>query len=486
MNDVEERALRAAAKGWVDAKSLASKGVDYSALMSAVAKLESEGLLEVKRAAKCDLVLTPEGEYCCSNGALECILAQAVRELGGRATLGKALAAAKLSPAQGGIALQWAVRKKLLAPRKDTSGETVFECVGEFVDELQPVLEKLKKGAAASSSERELVLSRRLAEEHEVKSFSFRATDAGRKALAAGGRIGGEVSQLSSQSLKDGSWRKLRLKPYDLVTVAAPLQVARKHAYVEFLQRMRESLAGMGFREVRAPLAELEFWNMDALFMPQDHPARDIHDVFKVKHPREGDLPDAEVFKRVMAVHANGGDTGSRGWRYEMDKRLSRSLVLRSHDTGISARTLRYDFRSPDRVFFLARVFRPDEIDWKHFIEFNQLGGFVVGESLSFRELLGCLEVFAHEVFGAKEIKFIPHYYPFTEPSVDLAVKVAGRGWTEVGGAGMFRPEMLSALGVSQPVVAWGLGIDRLAMLSVDVKDIRDLFSSDLELLRTR
>ena len=110
----------------------------------------------------------------------------------------------------------------------------------------------------------------------------------------------------------------------------------------------------------------------------------------------------------------------------------------------------------------------------------------MLGEDISFRELLGYLKAFAQEVFGAQKVRFNPTYFPFTEPSVELSVEIPGRGWAEVGGAGMFRPEMLRALGVNQPVIAWGLGIDRLAMLTLGITDIRELNSHKIDFLRSR
>ncbi|MBI5036094.1 phenylalanine--tRNA ligase subunit alpha, partial [Candidatus Micrarchaeota archaeon] len=247
----------------------------------------------------------------------------------------------------------------------------------------------------------------------------------------------------------------------------------------------REKLVGLGFEEEHGPLVELEFWNMDALFMAQDHPAREIHDVFMLEDPTKGEILDKEVVEQAKKAHEEGLE-GSKGWRYRWDPEIAVRLVLRSQTTAVSARRLAKGIKPPLRMFSIGRVFRPDEIDWSHFIEFNHCEGIVVDENVNFRELLGYLKRFAVEVFNAEEVKFAPSYFPFTEPSVELYAKIPGRGWAEVGGAGMFRPEMLSALGIKVPVLAWGLGVDRLAMLSLGINDIRDLFSSDLALLKQK
>jgi phenylalanyl-tRNA synthetase alpha chain len=157
----------------------------------------------------------------------------------------------------------------------------------------------------------------------------------------------------------------------------------------------------------------------------------------------------------------------------------------RAHDTAISPRFLmRKDLKIPGKYFSLVRCFRPDVIDATHGVEFNQLGGIIIDKDLSFRHLLGLLKNFAVEITKAKEVRFFPDYFPFTEPSTQISVKHPKLGWMEIAGAGVFRPELTIPLGVKEPVIAWGFGLDRLAMLKLGIKDIRDLFSHDLGFLR--
>ncbi|MEK6843646.1 MAG: phenylalanine--tRNA ligase subunit alpha, partial [Candidatus Micrarchaeota archaeon] len=295
------------------------------------------------------------------------------------------------------------------------------------------------------------------------------------------------ISQLTPQMLKDGKWKDAAFLEYDLKGMLKIPQIGmgKKHYYLQFVRDLKEKLVGLGFKEANGPLTELEFWNMDALFMPQDHPARDIHDVFRLDLP-EGSIGDAKLSASVGKAHEKGID-GSKGWGTKWSERMARRIVLRSQTTTVSARTLAAGVKPPLKMFCIGKVFRPDDIDWKHFLEFNQCDGIVADENMSFRELLGYLKTFAVDIFGAKEsdVKFAPSYFPFTEPSVELMVKINGK-WTEAGGAGIFRPEMTRPLGVEAPVLAWGLGLDRLAMINLNLKDIRDLHSQDLQFLRNK
>jgi len=234
------------------------------------------------------------------------------------------------------------------------------------------------------------------------------------------------------------------------------------------------------------PIVETDFWDMDALFMPQFHSARDIHQGYYIKEPRYSkDLPE-DVIKKVKAAHENGFGTGSKGWRYEFDEKRTKRHILRTHDTSISARTLASkDLKMPGKYFQIARCFRYDLVDATHLPDFNQVGGFVIEEGINFRHLKALLRMFAEEFAGSNKIKIVPSYFPFTEPSAQLVVKHEQLGWIELAGSGIFRPELVKPLvGKEVPVIAWGVGLDRLAMFSMGINDIRQLFSHDLEFLR--
>lgn len=296
----------------------------------------------------------------------------------------------------------------------------------------------------------------------------------------------GEISQLTPEMLKDGSWRDKKFRKYN-ITLSPPRIIAgRKHPYREFLDFVKYKLIGMGFKEMRGPIVECEFWNMDALYMPQFHPARDIHDAYFLSEPKYARAIKEPFLKNVSATHTGGWRTGSRGWCYRFSKERAKRLLLRSQGTAVSARTLSEGAEIPGKYFSIARCFRYEQVDATHSCDFFQIEGIVLGEGINFCTLLGLLKLFAVEVARAEESKFLPAYFPFTEPSVELHVKHPKLGWIELGGAGLFRPEVTIPLGIQVPVIAWGLGLDRMAMVALDIHDIRDLFSSDLDLIRTK
>lgn len=317
-----------------------------------------------------------------------------------------------------------------------------------------------------------------------VKIRKVALTELGKK-LAKEKVTGKElIDALTPEMLRTGSWKGKSFRSYDIKINVPKIFAGRKQHYRAFLDNVRQKFIGLGFKEMNGPIVETDFWDMDALFMPQFHSARDIHDAYYVKEPKYGDV-DKKLISKVKAAHEHGLGTGSRGWRYSFDVQRTKRLLLRTQGTACSARMLASKgLEIPGKYFGITRCFRYDVVDATHNCDFYQTEGIVVEEGLTFGHLKGLLKMFAEEFAQAESIKVRPAYFPFTEPSAELFAKHPEIGWIELGGAGIFRPELTKPLGVNVPVIAWGLGIDRLGMFAMGIKDIRQLFSHDLEFLR--
>ncbi len=332
----------------------------------------------------------------------------------------------------------------------------------------------------------ELKKRKEIVKEIERKSRSFKITDLGLEVVKLLGK-GSEkrIGVLNPSLIRTGDWKKHKLRRYDVSINVPKIFAGKKQAYLAFLDKVKRELVAMGFEEMTGPLVECEFFNNDSLFMPQDHPARGIHDAYFIKG--EADLSKyKKEIAAVKAVHETGGKTASLGWRIPFSEQITKRLLLRSQGTALSARMLMSpDLKIPGKYFAVARCYRPDVVDPTHLTEFNQLEGIVLGDDVNFRKLLSLLANFAKKVANVDKIKFLPGYFPFTEPSVEAFIYLKELGkWTEVMPAGIFRPELTEPLGIKVPVIAWGIGIDRLFMIKEGINDIRYLFSSDLKWLR--
>lgn len=322
----------------------------------------------------------------------------------------------------------------------------------------------------------------------------YRVSQSGAKAASTASTTADAPAALTTDQLKTGKYREiLSSTGYRRYAIAAPPVpvVGRRDPYREFLDSVKKTLLGLGFEEMTGSLVETEFWDMDALFLPQFHPAREIHDVYFVKDPehpeklakqRSISADEQKAIDAVAREHEGKSEvTRSRGWGYTFDRDRTTRCVLRSQGTVLSARWLaRKDLKNPGKYFAMARCFRYDDVDATHAPDFFQVEGIVVSEKTSFRHLLGLLKLFALEVARAPEVKFVPAYFPFTEPSVEVHMKHPKLGWLELGGAGIFRPEVTLPHNVTAPVIAWGLGLDRMAMMALGIADIRELFTNNV------
>jgi phenylalanyl-tRNA synthetase alpha chain len=369
-----------------------------------------------------------------------------------------------------------------LEASKDEVSKKMFE--EKFLESLPINLDKLEpeqKFALEQLKSRKDVI--RI---EKLKQLKWQITEVGKRIVSNGDKLKlNLIEQLTPDIIMKGTWKGKEFRRYDIHSKIPKISGGRRQPYLEFLQEVREQLIALGFAESTGPIVELSFFNSDALFMPQDHPARGIHDLYFTK-PEYGSLSKYKtILKNIKETQENGWKTGSEGWNTKFSEKESSRLVLRSQGTAISARILANKPKIPGKYFAIARCFRPDIIDASHLAEFNQMEGIVLDKSVNFKNLLGMLKVFAEKMTGSKKVKFLPSYFPFTEPSVEMYIYHEKlKKWIEMGGAGIFRPELTIPMGIKEPVLAWGMGIDRLYMIRENIHDIRQLFSTNLKYLR--
>ena len=251
-----------------------------------------------------------------------------------------------------------------------------------------------------------------------------------------------------------------RLK-HETLDVTMPGRHGKKgglHPLNIVLEDLIDIFQSMGFDVVDGPEVETEYYNFEALNLPADHPARDMQDTFF----------------------------------------LSNSLLLRSQTSAAQIRTME-DRQPPIRIICPGRVYRADEVDATHSPVFHQVEGLVVDKGITMCDLKGCLEQFAHEIYGPEtKVKFRPSFFPFTEPSVEVDVTCSecggkgcrvckGSGWIEILGAGMVHPNVLRGCGIDPDVYsgfAFGIGLERMTMLRFNIDDMRLIYENDMRFLK--
>jgi len=247
--------------------------------------------------------------------------------------------------------------------------------------------------------------------------------------------------------------QKLKTETIDVTLPGTDVNVGHKNPFTHIIDEVVELFLGMGFCIEEGPEVENEYYNFEALNIPEDHPARDLQDTL-----------------------------------YIDDKYL-----LRTHTSPVQIRTMEKQ-DPPIRIIAPGRVYRSDELDASHSPNFHQIEGLVVDKDISFSDLKGTIEKFVHEIYGKeRKIRFRPSYFPFTEPSAEVDVSCgvckgegcslcSYTGWVEVLGSGMVHPNVLRMSGLDPDVYsgfAFGMGWDRIAMLKYDIDDIRVLYEND-------
>ena len=319
----------------------------------------------------------------------------------------------------------------------------------------------------------------------EEETIGIILTKLGEEIIKSGKKVGELIEAITPKILeKESAWKGKKFRRYDVTSPLPSINGGKRHFVNQAADYAKKVWTDMGFKEMSGDIVQSSFWVFDALFTAQDHPVREMQDTFFTN--RKGNLPDKKIVKAVKESHEKGVD-GSKGWQYNWDEEEAKRLVLRTHTTCLSSNTLaNLDKKDiPAKFFAIGKCFRNETVDWSHGFEFNQTEGIVVDENLNFRNLLGYLKEFFKKM-GFEKVRFMPSYYPYTEPSVQIDVwHPEKKKWFELGGAGIFRPEVtIPLLGEKMTVLAWGPGFDRMIMDYYNIKDLREMYKNDLSQLR--
>lgn len=294
-------------------------------------------------------------------------------------------------------------------------------------------------------------------------------------------------TDITSEMITTGSWKKANFKPYNFNSEGVYPHSGALHPLMKVREEFRQIFFSMGFTEMPSnQYVELGFWNFDTLFVPQQHPARDLQDTFYLKDPKVAKRPeDSKYFEDIKAVHEEG-KYGSIGYRYPWKEEESLRMVLRTHTTAISAAMLKKlaEDPKPTRLFSIDRVFRNEAVDATHLAEFNQVEGVLAGYDITLGDLIGFMEDFFSKM-GVDGLRFKAAYNPYTEPSMEIFAYHKGLGkWVEIGNSGMFRPEMLEPMGLpkNMRVLGWGLSLERPTMIKYGISNIRELVGHKVSL----
>jgi len=461
-------------------------------VMNAISWLRSKRFLNMREIVKEHYILGKEGKEFLEKGTPERIALGVMVEKG-------EIRVGELAPLVGknvSVAIGWLRKKQWASIRKET-GETILAPtkMGTIAFKLDDpdlaLLKRLEIGADEEEIDEQerpvldsLLTRKGVVKVRELVYREVALTSSGKEQVRKGIEIRDEVSAITPELLQSGKWKEVYIRPYDVQAFAPKVRRGTLHPLTILLEEIREIFVSMGFREIQGEYVESCFWNMDVLFIPQDHPARELQDTFYLTRPDKIPIEaqDEAIAEKIKAIHEDGGDTGSTGWGYNWSREEAERPLLRTHTT---VNTIRHLCKHPDppvKVFSLGRVFRKEAIDSTHLPEFHQIEGICMEKGANFGMLIALLREF-YSRMGFEKIRFRPSYYPYTEPSMDVEVRFRKK-WLELGGSGIFRREVTAPFGIKYPVLAWGLGLERLAMLKLGLNDIRDLYISDIEWLQ--
>ncbi|MDE1870714.1 MAG: phenylalanine--tRNA ligase subunit alpha [Candidatus Micrarchaeota archaeon] len=458
-------------------------GMDRDSLLRAIEGLIKANMIKVDRDTGRTARLTSEGKRYVKKFPEEA-LAELLRKKGGRESL---------ASINNRIGIIWAKKNAWIEIEKGTvilteKGRSASQEGSDY--KYRALLKELN--TSKSEENTEVILKRDADLANDLKNRNLiEITDKGRikeihvieGADASGFPEDEGIGTLTREMIVSGKWKKEKLRKYDINSNAEALNPARPHPMHELLDVIRSAYFNLGFTEVSGPIIESAFWNFDALFVPQDHPAREMQDTFFLSNPKKITIEDVELMHKLKRAHR-------KNWKDLWKESVAQQALLRTHATTVSAHYIRKFASSmessyPIKLFSVGRVFRNESIDYKHLAEFYQMDGIIIGDNLTFSNLIDTLSRLYSQL--GLEVKFKPAYFPFVEPGLEIYYYDEKKKDTiELGGAGIIRKEITRAMGTNKTVLAWGPGVDRLIFNFMDIDSLLHLYKNNVGWLRSR
>ena len=449
---------------------------DQAIAVAAGHGLSNHGYVKISESSKKSVILGSEGEKAASYGLLEARIWEFIQSRS-NTTMKDLSANFERHEAGPGVGLLKRLGVSL------EGGSFAYDDPKEITKAISERTEFINSPSIESPLLEHFKGRKNLIEVVEMVTRTWKITSDGKSIASSELEEVVKIAEITPELLQSEDWKNAEFRPYDVSLQAAVPRSGRSHPMQALIERIRSIFLKMGFSEIVDNYVQTAGWNMDALFIPQDHPAREMQDTFYLDNPREIKL-DPKLLKDWKAIHENGGNTESTGWGGTFDPEISQKGLLRTHTTVNTIQFLADNPKESCRVFAIDRVFRKESIDKTHLPEFHQIEGIIMEPGANLGMLVTTLKTF-YQKMGYPEVRVRPAYFPYTEPSLEVEVKWRGK-WLELGGAGIFRPEVTEPLGIKDPVCAWGMGLERLAMLVLGLDDIRQLYISDLEWLRNQ
>ncbi len=450
----------------------------------ALSNLSEAKLVETESVKADSASLTDEGKRYAKEGLPEELLAERIAR--------KPVALRELSGKEEQIGIIWAKKKGLAvidnglltATQEGLKTRAFGTAAGRLLAELArdaDAFGRAKGGEAAKE-----LLERGLIEasgKEETRSISI--TQKGMLELAKERQAESYIDSLDRNAIRGRLWAGKKFRPYNVEAGIEAEVPASRHVLRNLINEMKQAYTSMGFREISGPVIEPAFWVFDHLFVPQDHPARDAQDTFFLSAPESIKLEDRDLVKAVKEEH-------ERAWHSQWSQEAAEKAVLRTHTTSVTGRYIRdaveafregrLSLGQPIKVFTIGRVFRNENLDYKHLADFYQADGIVIGRGMTLSNLFSVLARI-YSSLGVR-VKFKPSYFPFVEPGVEVQIKHGG-DWLELGGAGIIRREITGVDRKSISVLAWGLGVERIALIRHEgIRSIVSLYNNSAGALR--